>query len=480
MKPSRLPIGIQNLREIIEDKCAYVDKTPFIERLLANGKYFFLSRPRRFGKSLFLDTLKECFEGNKNLFKDLYIYDKWDWNKQYPVIRIDFAAGVLRNREELDRRIYRILQENQDRLGLECTHAGNDIPGCLQEIIQQAYEKYGSRVVILVDEYDKPILDNIEHPSVTAEMRDGVKNLYSVMKNQDAHIRFAFMTGVSKFSKVSLFSGINQLEDITLDSNFATICGYTQNDLETVFEDHLVGVDMMGLKRWYNGYKFLGDAVYNPYDILLFISKNHTYRSYWFETGSPSFLIKLFQQKRYFLPDLELIEVNEEILDSFDIDKINPITLLFQSGYLTINKAYHSLGESVFRLKVPNHEVRVALSNQLIGGYTDIVEQRLRYKRSLYDTMREGDLSSVFEIGWQSIAHPWSTNQIAGELQFPEGLQVIAECGSLCGYAFFRQAGLEVELLQLAVLPASRRRGIASELLRCGLQQLHDRQAEVC
>ena len=311
MKTSRLPIGIQNLREIIEEKYAYVDKTPFIEELLENGKYYFLARPHRFGKSLFLDTLKEFFEGNKNLFKNLYIYDKWNWNKQYPVIKIDFAAGVLRNREELDRHIYEILQENQQRLGLHCEITS--ISGCFKELIQQAHEKYANRVVILVDEYDKPILDNIEHPSVTAEMRDGVKNLYSVMKNQDSHIRFAFMTGVSKFSKVSLFSGINQLKDITLSRKFATICGYTQNDLETTFVRHLDGVDWKELKFWYNGYGFLGEPVYNPYDILLFLSEDQTYRNYWFETGSPSFLIKLFKQNRYFLPDLENIEVGEEI-----------------------------------------------------------------------------------------------------------------------------------------------------------------------
>jgi hypothetical protein len=406
MKTSRLPIGIQNLREIIEDKCAYVDKTPFIEALLSGGKYYFLSRPRRFGKSLFLDTLKEFFEGNEKLFKSLYIHDKWDWNKQYPVVKIDFAAGVLRNREELDIHIFEILKENQRRLGLEGEMSS--ISGGFKEVIRQAHEKYGKRVVILVDEYDKPILDNIERPHVTAEMRDGVKNLYSVMKNQDSHIRFAFMTGVSKFSKVSLFSGINQLEDITLDSNFATICGYTHRDLETIFVEHLAGVDMATLRRWYNGYSFLGEAVYNPYDILLFISKNHTYRNYWFETGSPSFLIKMFQKKRYFLPDLEDIEVNEEMLDSFDIDRINPITLLFQSGYLTISDAYQALGESVFRLKVPNHEVRVALSNQLIGGYTDIVEQRLKYKGSLFDTMKEGDLDGMIAtIKRLFAAIPW-------------------------------------------------------------------------
>ena len=406
MKTSRLPIGIQNLREIIEDKCAYVDKTPFIEALLASGKYYFLSRPRRFGKSLFLDTLKEFFEGNEKLFKNLYIHDKWDWNKQYPVVKIDFAAGVLRNREELDIHIFEILKENQRRLGLEGEMSS--ISGGFKEIIRQAHEKYGKRVVILVDEYDKPILDNIERPHVTAEMRDGVKNLYSVMKNQDSHIRFAFMTGVSKFSKVSLFSGINQLKDITLSRKFATICGYTQNDLETTFAKHLEGVDWEELKRWYNGYSFLGGSVYNPYDILLFLSEDHDYRNYWFETGSPSFLIRLFQEKRYFLPDLEDIKVNEELLDSFDIDRINPITLLFQSGYLTISKSYQTLGESVFRLKVPNHEVRVALSNQLIGGYTDIVEQRLKYKESLFDTMKEGDLDGMIAtIKRLFAAIPW-------------------------------------------------------------------------
>lgn len=398
MKPSRLPTGIQNLREIIEKKCAYVDKTPFIEELLENGKYYFLSRPRRFGKSLFVDTLKELFEGNKKLFENLYIYDKWDWNKKHPVIKIDFAAGVLRNREELDRRIYRILQDNQERLGLECSHGENDIPGCFHEIIDQAHEKYGRRVVILVDEYDKPILDNIEHPTVTAEMRDGVKNLYSVMKSQDSHIHFAFMTGVSKFSKVSLFSGINQLKDITLSRKFATICGYTQNDLETTFARHLDGVDWEELKRWYNGYSFLGEPVYNPYDILLFLSEDHSYRNYWFETGSPSFLIKLFQQNRYFLPDLEDIEVNEELLDSFDIDRINPVTLLFQSGYLTIESTSTRVMRFIFKLKVPNREVRLALSDQLIAAYTDLDNERLGIQTHLYDTLKTGDLEGLTVI----------------------------------------------------------------------------------
>ena len=421
MKMLKLPIGIQNLREIIEDGCTYVDKTRFALDLSTRGKYYFLSRPRRFGKSLFLDTLKELFEGNEPLFKNLYIHDKWDWSKQYPVIKIDFAGGVLRNREELDLRIYHLLGENQERLGITCTPENNDIPGCFSELIRYAYAKYGQRVVILVDEYDKPILDNIENPVVAAEMRDGVKNLYSVMKSQDSHIRLAFMTGVSKFSKVSLFSGINQLQDMTLSSRFATICGYTQNDLETTFADHLAGVDLEELKRWYNGYGFLGGPVYNPYDILLFLSNDHIYRNYWFETGSPSFLIKMFQQKRYFLPDLEHIEVNEEILDSFDIERINLITLLFQSGYLTIDKAYSKLSEYIFSLKVPNQEVRIALSNQLINGYTDITNQRLKYKEGLYDTLTKGDLEGMTAVIKRLFAGiPWR-NFTNNELPEAEG-----------------------------------------------------------
>ncbi|NCA89958.1 MAG: hypothetical protein EOM92_13890, partial [Gammaproteobacteria bacterium] len=205
-------------------------------------------------------------------------------------------------------------------------------------MIRHARDRHGQPVVVLVDEYDKPILDNIDRPEAAADIREGLKNLYSVLKAEDANLRFVFMTGVTKFSMASLFSDLNHLHNITLSPRHATICGYTQHDLETTFAAHLAGVDWAELRRWYNGYGFLGEAVYNPFDILLFISEGHSYRNYWFETGNPSFLIKLFQRQRYFLPDLEQleVEVNEEILDSFDVERINPITLLFQSGYLTV------------------------------------------------------------------------------------------------------------------------------------------------
>lgn len=390
-----LPISIQTFRKLREGGFCYVDKTAHLAALTQDAGAYFLSRPRRFGKSLLLDTLKELFEGSEELFRGLYIHDHWDWEQHYPVIVLDFAAGVIDSRAALDQRIRRLIENNGERLGIDCDWRDNDIPGCFGDLIRHAHTKTGQPVVVLVDEYDKPILDNIDHPECAAEIREGLKNLYSVLKAQDAHLRFVFMTGVTKFSKVSLFSGLNQLRDITLSPQFATICGYTQHDLESTFAGHLQGVDRDEVRRWYNGYAFLGEPVYNPYDILLFSSENHRFRNYWFETGSPSFLIKLFQRRRYFLPSLEQIEVSEEILDSFDIERINPITLLFQSGYLTVESTEQTWGELSFRLRIPNQEVRTALNNQFIDAYADISIERLRYKAGLGEALTQGDLPAL-------------------------------------------------------------------------------------
>jgi len=395
-KMQNLPIGINTLSSIRENDMVYIDKTPLIWQMVQQPARFFLSRPRRFGKSLLVDTFKELFEGNRDLFSGLYIEDKWDWSKTYPVIKFDFADGVIESRAMLDIRIHKLLTENQQRLGVTASAVNNDIPGFFRDVIVQAREKYGQKVIVLVDEYDKPILDNIDHPERAAEVREGLKNLYSVLKGQDAHLQFIFMTGVTKFSKVSLFSGLNQLKDITLDERYASICGYTQTDLETSFAEHLKGVNWQQLKDWYNGYQFLGESVYNPYDILLFISGNYRYRNYWFETGNPSFLIKLFQQKAYFLPDLEQLEVSEDILDSFDIERINPVTLLFQSGYLTIKKVYTDImGELAFVLAVPNHEVKMALNNQLIDGYCQIDTEKKALRIELYKLLHQGDIEQL-------------------------------------------------------------------------------------
>ncbi|MBF0235908.1 MAG: ATP-binding protein [Desulfamplus sp.] len=394
-----LPLGINALSTMRSQDMIYVDKTPIVWELIKQVGRYFLSRPRRFGKSLLVDTLQEIFEGNESLFKGLYIHDKWDWAKIYPVIKIDFSDGMLQNRTQLDERIYEILFENADRLNLPLTK-DRTIPGTFGELIRLAAETYGQRAVVLVDEYDKPILDNIENREVAREMREGLKNLYTVLKGQDISLQFVFMTGVSKFSKVSLFSGVNQLTDITVHENYATICGYTQEDLEYHFAEHLKGIELDKVKKWYNGYKWLGNSpVYNPYDILLFISNNYSYRNYWFETGNPTFLIKLFQQNYAFLPDLEKLDVTETILNSFDIELMDPITLLFQSGYLTIEKSFTKRSRMMFRLTIPNHEVKISLADAFIDGYTtSIPSAKMVHQDHLYDCLESGDINGIIKV----------------------------------------------------------------------------------
>jgi hypothetical protein len=439
MKPKSLPIGIQTFRQIIEEGYVYIDKTPHARILAESGKYYFLSRPRRFGKSLFLDTLKELFEGSETLFRGLDIQAHWDWSRRHPVIRLDFSGGVLTSREALDRRIRLLLDENAERLGVRRDCTDLDIPGCFAALISRAHAATGERVVILVDEYDKPILDNITDVERASELREGLKNLYSTMKGQDAHIRLVFMTGVTKFSKVSLFSGLNQLNDLTLDARFATVCGYTQQDLEGAFGQHLEGVDWDRLKQWYNGYGFLGEPVYNPFDILLFIDKGRAYRNYWFETGSPSFLIDLLPRRATFLPDLEGIEASEEILDSFDIERIDPITLLFQTGYLTIDSTRWHRSRLLYRLRLPNQEVRMALADRLIDGYLGTMPGgRDALQDRIYDALSEGDLAGLVAAIQRLFAGvPWR-NFIHQELPETEGYYASVL------YAFFASLNAEV------------------------------------
>ena len=435
----KLPIGIQTFREIIEEGYVYIDKTGHARALAQSGKYYFLSRPRRFGKSLFLDTLKELFEGSEALFRGLHVHPHWDWSRRHPVIRLDFSGGVLTSHEALDLRISRLLDENAERLGLTCDWSRNDIPGCFGDLIRAAKAETGERVVILVDEYDKPILDNIGDLQRAAQMREGLKNLYSAMKGQDAHIRLVFMTGVTKFSKVSLFSGLNQLNDLTLDARFATVCGYTQQDLETAFAEHLAGVDWARLKQWYNGYGFLGEPVYNPFDILLFIDKGREYRNFWFETGNPSFLIELLPRRATFLPDLEGIEASEEILDSFDIERIDPITLLFQTGYLTIDSTRWRRSRLLYRLRLPNQEVRMALADRLIDGYLGTLPGgRDALQDSLYDCLSEGDVAGLAAAIQRLFAGVAWRNFIHADLPETEGYYASVL------YAFFASLNAEV------------------------------------
>ncbi|MDR0701954.1 MAG: AAA family ATPase, partial [Azoarcus sp.] len=369
MTRKKLPIGIQTFREIREDDCYYVDKTAFALSMIREGKAYFLSRPRRFGKSLFLDTLAELLMGNEPLFQGLYCHDKWDWEAKYPVIRISFGAGISSGQASaLAERIRELLKENAQRLGLTLENAS--IPGQFTQLILQAEAKFGQRAVVLVDEYDKPILDNLTRPDSAREMRDGLRDFYSVIKDQDAHIKFAFLTGVSKFSKVNIFSGLNNLKDITLHAAYSDICGYTDADVDSVFAPELEGLDRDKIRHWYNGYNWRGEAVYNPFDLLLLFDCRE-FRPFWFETGTPTFLVDMLTERKVYLPAMLKMKSSSELISAFEVGDISTEALMFQSGYLTIS-GEKNLGDNIlFTLTYPNREVRGALTGNILKRWVN-------------------------------------------------------------------------------------------------------------
>ena len=390
----KLPIGIQTFSNIRKENYIYIDKTKEAYELIENYKYVFLSRPRRFGKSLFLDTLRNIFEGKKEYFKDLYIYDKWDWEVKYPVIKIDFF-GDLRCGKSLKKVILNMLKDNQEKLDIECQEI-DSIGLCLKELIKKSYKQYNQKVVVLIDEYDKAILDNLDQMEVARENREIIKSLYTVLKGCDEYIKFVFLTGVSKFSKASIFSGLNMLEDISLNKKFGNICGYTQANIENEFLPYLDGVDLDKLKRWYNGYNFLKDDVYNPFDILLFIKNDFIYKNYWFKTGTPTFLIKLIEKNNYFLPKLANLTVGEELLDSFDIDNIELEVIFYQAGYLTIDKMIEKRrGGIEYKLKIPNEEVKISLNSIIIDFLTNQRTEKYQYQDNIYDALIDNKLDDL-------------------------------------------------------------------------------------
>ena len=282
MQRRNLPIGIQTFREIRSDNHYYVDKTTLALKLVDEGKHYFLSRPRRFGKSLFLDTLKELFEGNEPLFQGLAVHDQWDWSVKYPVLRFSFGSGNFTDPNYLQQNLMAQLDKLENQANSQSGYT--TCPERFQYLIRHLHQQTGLPVVILVDEYDKPILDAIQDPIVARANRDFLRGFYGTIKDHDAHIKFTLLTGVSKFSKVSLFSGLNNLYDITLDREYSSLCGY--NDIDTVFEPELAGLDRDEIRDWYNGYNWLGEGVYNPFDILQ-LFKTREFRNYWFETGTP-------------------------------------------------------------------------------------------------------------------------------------------------------------------------------------------------
>lgn len=410
----KYPIGIQSFEKIRTENFYYVDKTRFVEELVNEGTYYFLSRPRRFGKSLFVDTLKQAFLGKKELFQGLYLEKNWDWNKTFPVIHISFGQMVTTSSEVLEKLIYSILNEHAKNYEIDLSESL--LERRFYELIVKLSRKFREKVVILIDEYDKPILDRIEEKKVALEIRELLKSFYSVIKDADAYLKFVFITGVSKFSKVSLFSGLNQLQDISLNPKYATICGYTQEELEKVFGKEIKEDELEKIKCWYNGYSFCGEPVYNPFDVLLYLSERQ-FRPYWFETGTPSFLIKLLLNKKFFLPELENLIATERLLGSLDIDFIEPENLLFQTGYLTIKNYEPSTKGLVYYLGYPNKEVKISLNEYLVAYYSQQSAEIERLGENLRRSLQKGEVQSfekVLKSLFSGIPYEWlKKNNIA-------------------------------------------------------------------
>ena len=389
----KLPIGIQTFREIRGEGHYYADKTPHIERMVGQGKHYFLSRPRRFGKSLLLDTIKELFEGSEELFRGLAIHDRWDWERRHPVLRLSFGSGDFSSRERLELAALARIDDMERRHQVAPRH---DTPAeRLRHLIGELHRIAGERVVVLVDEYDKPILDALGAPEVARANRDFLSGLYAVVKDCDAHIRFTLLTGVSKFSKVNLFSGLNNLQDITLDPEFATVCGYTEGDLDTVFAPEIEGFDRGRVRAWYNGYNWLGaESVYNPFDILL-LFRRRKFGAWWFETGTPTFLVDTLVRRGINSFALDGMIADDSLLSNFDVEEIAPEALLFQTGYVTIEKSAEEDGETWYRLGYPNREVRQSLNSALLERLSGGDRNGPRRARDLRRYFRGRDLAGV-------------------------------------------------------------------------------------
>ncbi len=371
----KYPIGIQNFEDLRRNGYAYVDKTQFVYKLADEGKYYFLSRPRRFGKSLFLSTLEAYFQGKKELFEGLAIYEKETEWKQYPIFHIDLNTANFREEGCLYNVLNDYLTAWEDKYGTRESEV--TLPLRFKGVIARAAEKEGRNVVILVDEYDKPILQTLQNEKLQEDHRNQLKAFYSVLKTQDCYIKFAFLTGVTKFGKISVFSDLN-LIDLSMDYRYVNICGTTEEELKSYFKEGISELASANgdsesetidkLRMRYGGYHFEknSEGIYNPFSVLNTLAK-HRYKNYWFETGTPTFLIELLKEHGYRLPDLSKEQVSANVMSSKDSSFPNPIPVIYQSGYLTI-KGYNQRFKK-YQLGFPNKEVEEGFLNLLLPLY---------------------------------------------------------------------------------------------------------------
>jgi len=383
MNGMKYPIGIQDFEKLRDSGYVYVDKTALVYKLAAEGSYYFLSRPRRFGKSLLLSTFEAYFSGKRSLFAGLAIEKlETEW-PVHPILHLDLNTANYREPGSLRNVLNDALAGWEARYGSSPTEVTPELR--FKGIVRRAAEQAGRRVVILVDEYDKPMLQAIGDPSLQEEHRATLKAFYSVLKTQDRYIRFAFLTGVTKFGKVSVFSDLNNLDDISRDPRYASICGITEGELQACFGPavrELAEANGLGcgeardrLRRLYDGYHFEHgtEGVYNPFSLLNTLNKRR-FGSYWFETGTPTFLVELLRGADYALPELQHEQVSAELLDSIDSMSVNPVPVVYQSGYLTI-KDYDERFR-MYTLGFPNEEVAEGFTKYLLPFYAPVDENR--------------------------------------------------------------------------------------------------------
>lgn len=394
----KYPIGIQDFDKIINEGYTYVDKTELIYKLVHEGSYYFLSRPRRFGKSLLMSTLDAYFSGKRELFKNLAIEKlEEDWTA-YPVLHLDLNTGKYNSKDSLTHALDDFLSRLEANYGT--FHSEKTLELRFMGIIERIYHKTGKPVVILVDEYDKPLLQSINNKELQEDFRATLKAFYSVLKTQDRYIRFALLTGVTKFGKVSVFSDLNNLIDISMDEGYDTLCGITEEEMHRYFEESIQKLaerykisyeeTCARLKKRYDGYHFVeyGTGVYNPFS-LLSTFRASKFGSYWFETGTPTFLVQLLQRENFYLPDLTQQQVSADMLNCIDTMDRNPIPVIYQSGYLTIKDYDEEF--KVYTLGFPNEEVEEGFANYLLPYYAHTgSEGAPMYVRNFVLALRNG------------------------------------------------------------------------------------------
>ena len=398
------PIGIQNFEKIRQDGYFYIDKTALVYRMVKTGSYYFLSRPRRFGKSLLISTLEAYFQGKKELFEGLAVEKlEKDWI-EYPILHLDLNIEKYDTPESLDKILDSSLTAWEKIYGAESSERSFSLR--FAGIIQRACEKTGRRVAILVDEYDKPMLQAIGNEALQKQFRDTLKPFYGALKTKDGFIKFALLTGVTKFGKISVFSDLNNLKDISMDERFVDICGVTETEIHENLENELKELAQKQkmsleevcreLKVCYDGYHFVENSIgiYNPFSLLNTFDKMK-FGSYWFETGTPTYLVKLLKKHHYDLERMAHEETDSQVLNSIDSESTNPIPVIYQNGYLTIKGYDEEFG--MYRLGFPNREVEEGFVRFLLPFYANVdkVESPFEIQKFVRE-VRSGDYDSFF------------------------------------------------------------------------------------